>query len=171
MIALPYRVEPLGDHDRATFSCGKPSLDRYIREVAGQDQREDLSRCFVLIEETLPRRILGYYTLSNSSIAPQAGPPRTQKVRRYAEVGAVLLGRFALDVSQQGRGLGRRLLIHILMHVSRLGEESGFQLLLVDPLDDEAAAFYGSFGFTPLPTETRMYMLLKDLRATLNSIG
>lgn len=41
MIERLYRVEPLGDHDRAAFSCGKPSLDRYIREIAGQDQRED----------------------------------------------------------------------------------------------------------------------------------
>lgn len=109
----------------------------------------------MLIEESQPRRILGYYTLSNSSIAPKDRPPRTQKVRRYAEVGALLLGRFALDNPQQGLGLGRRLLLHILMHVA-LGEQSGFQLLLVDPKDDEAAAFYERFGFAHWPDETRM---------------
>ena len=84
MIAPPYYVEPLGDHNRAAFSCGQPSLDRYIREIAGQDLRQDLSRCRVLVHESEPVRILGYYTLSNSSIVPQAGPPSTRKVRRYA---------------------------------------------------------------------------------------
>lgn len=86
----------------------------------------------MLIEESQPRRILGYYTLSNSSIAPKDGPPRTQKVRRYAEVGALLLWRFALDNPHQGLELGPKSLLYTLAHMA-LGEQSGFQLLLVDP--------------------------------------
>jgi GNAT superfamily N-acetyltransferase len=167
VIALPYQVEALANHDRTSFSCGKASLDKYLREVVGQDTREDLSRCFVLIYTEQPQRILGYYTLANAGITPQQGPARSQKVKRYPQIGALLLGRFAIDQNEQGKGLGRTLLLHILQHVARLGEESGFQLLLVDPLDNEATAFYKKFGFAALPNEKRMYMFLKDLRSTL----
>jgi ribosomal protein S18 acetylase RimI-like enzyme len=171
VIALPYKVEALTTQDRANFSCGKASLDKYLKETVGQDTREDLSRCFVLIHIDEPQRILGYYTLANAGIAPQQGPARSQKVKRYPQIGALLLGRFAIDQSQQGQGLGRKLLLHILQHIATLSEESGFQLLLVDPLDDEAKAFYEKFGFSVLPSDTRMYMLLKDLRATLASLN
>jgi GNAT superfamily N-acetyltransferase len=168
VITPPYRVEALAQHDRTAFTCGKPSLDSYIHNIVGQDLREDLSRCFVLVYQDQPQTILGYYTLANAGIAPKDGPARSQKVKRYPQIGALLLGRFAIDQGQQGKGLGRQLLLHILQHVANLSAETGFQLLLVDPLDNEAATFYKKFGFEPLPNEARMYMLLKDLRATFD---
>jgi len=170
VIEPPLRVEPLGPHhDRASFSSGKPSLDEYFRHFAGQDERLDLTRCFVLVHEDEPKRVLGYYTLSAASIVPRKAPGKLAKVRRYPEIGALLLGRFAIDRRFQGRGLGRKLLLHVLFHTAALGKEAGFALLLVDPLDEEAEAFYRKFGFAPLPGERRMYLLLKDLRATLRA--
>jgi len=65
VIKPPLRVEPLGPyHDRASFSSGKSSLDDYLRHFAGQDERLDLTRCFVLVHEDEPKRVLGYYALS-----------------------------------------------------------------------------------------------------------
>ncbi|RIH81227.1 Acetyltransferase (GNAT) domain protein [Meiothermus luteus] len=173
MIEAPYRIEPLGSHhDRAAFTCGKPELDRYLREVVSQDRRLSLSRCFVLVHQDEPARILGYYTLSNAALRPEAAPGKLARVRRYDQIGALLLGRFALDINQQGRGLGRRMLLHMLQHAARLEEESGFALVLVDSMDKEATTFYRKFGFQPLPgTPQRMYLLLKDLRATLQTFA
>lgn len=171
MIYPPYRVELLGKHDRNGFECGKDSLDRNLREIVGQDTRQNLSRCFVLVHEVQPNTILGYYTLSNGGITPDQGPPATQRVRRYSQVGTLLLGRFAIDQSQQGKGMGRKLLLHIMSHVVRLSTETGFQLLLVDPLDHMASEFYRRFGFVALPGESRMYMQLANLRATLENLG
>lgn len=34
---------------RAASACGKPSLDDCLRRFAGQDERLDLTRCFVLV--------------------------------------------------------------------------------------------------------------------------
>ena len=61
-----FRVEPLGDHDRAAFSCGVEPLDRYLREQAGQDARKHAAAPFVLL--TAANRIAGYYTLSATVI-------------------------------------------------------------------------------------------------------
>jgi len=124
----------------------------------GQDERLDLTRCFVLVHEDEPERILGYCTLSAVSIVPRRAPGGLAKIRRYSEIGALLLGRFAIDRRFQGRGLGRKLLLHVLFRVASLSEEAGFALLLVDPLDEEAEAFYRKFGFAPLPGERRMYL-------------
>ncbi len=172
MIEPPLRVEPLGpQHDRAAFSCGEPSLDDYLRRFAGQDERLDLTRCFVLVHEKAPARILGYYTLSTASIVPEKAPGKVGKVKRYREIGALLLGRLAIDRREQGKGLGRKLLLHVLIHVARLGKEAGFALILVDPLNEKAATFYRTFGFAPLPGERRMYLMLKDIRTTLKALG
>ena len=78
-------------------------------------------------------------------------PGKLARVRRYPEIGALLLGRFAIDRRFQGKGLGRKLLLHVLFHVAALNEETGFALLLVDSLDEEAKAFYRRFGFALLP--------------------
>jgi len=171
VIEPPLRVEPLGrHHDRAAFSCGKRSLDEYLRRFAGQGKRLDLTRCFVLVNEEAPTRILGYYTLAAASIVPGKGPGRVRRLKRYPQIGALLLGRFAIDRHAQGGGLGRKLLLHVLTHAARLGNETGFHLILVDPIDEQAAAFYRRFGFTFLPGERRMYLTLKDILATLAAI-
>ncbi len=166
MIPEPYRIEPLGKHhDRAAFSCGAEELDVYLRRFVSQDHRRNLTRCFVLVNRNQPERILGYYTLSNAAVA--RANDATDPVRSpYPEIPALLLGRLAVDESLQGRGWGRRLLLHVLLHAGRLSEESGFALILVDPIDDRAASFYARFGFKPLSGNERMYLRLKDIRKT-----
>jgi hypothetical protein len=57
-----------------------------------------------------------------------------------------------------------------LWHIDRISSESGFALVLVDPIDDRAADFYRRFGFRPLPGSKRLYLLLKDLRQTLAAL-
>jgi hypothetical protein len=48
----------------------------------------------------------------------------------------------------------------------------GARAILVHALDDDAAAFYRKFGFEPSPLDPKQLMLLiKDLRATLQSLG
>ena len=59
-----YNIEPLGDHDRAAFSCGNASLDRYIREQASQDVKRGLASVFVITA----KQVLAYYTLSRREL-------------------------------------------------------------------------------------------------------
>jgi len=55
------RIVPLGEmHDRAGFTCGVESLDRYLKTQAGQDVRRKANAVFVLGLETEPKRVLGY---------------------------------------------------------------------------------------------------------------
>ena len=62
-------VEPLGNHhNRADFLCGNTSLDRYLKEQAGQDLRRGCATPFILTPERGDTSILGYYTLSSYGI-------------------------------------------------------------------------------------------------------
>jgi hypothetical protein len=68
-VTLAVIIEPLSSaHDRSSFACGAPALDRYLREQSSQDVRRRFGNCFVAIEQA-EGAIAGYYTLAASSIA------------------------------------------------------------------------------------------------------
>ncbi|MNE81612.1 hypothetical protein D3C80_1782750 [compost metagenome] len=52
--------------DRKAFDCGlHPALNTYIAEQATQDEKRNVSRTFMLVEDG---QLLGYYTLANASV-------------------------------------------------------------------------------------------------------
>jgi predicted GNAT family N-acyltransferase len=168
-LSLPdgYRIEPLTDHDRETFVCGKDTLDRYLKNQASQDRKRDLARCFVLVHENQPKRILGYYTLSSAAIKSDTLPEGHRLP--YKEIPALILGRLARDVSQRGTGMGSQLMEHVLRECERVAKEIGVHLLIVDALDDEAFAYYQAWSFEPLEG-MRLFLTIKDIRATLRAL-
>src|ERR1700688_4955717 len=87
-------IEPLrNDHDRSDFSCGNVSLDRYLKEQAGQDLRRACAACFILAPKRGDASILGYYTLSSYGIDVGELPAGVaKKLPRYPLVPATLLG-------------------------------------------------------------------------------
>jgi hypothetical protein len=102
----PWRIEPLGPHhDLPTFSCGDHSLDRYLREQAGQDDRRNAAAPFVLVFATEPDVVAGYYTLSSDSINLGELPEAVaKKLPRYPLVPATLLGGWP-SAATKGRAL------------------------------------------------------------------
>jgi predicted N-acetyltransferase YhbS len=160
----PPIVEPLGSHhDRAAFSCGIPSLDTYIHHQAGQDVRRDIAVCYVLCEPG-SATIIGYYTLSAASIEPASLPPELlRRLPRYPTLPAVLLGRLAVDAPFRGRRMGELLLIDALRRVLNSG--IGVLAIVVDALDEGAAAFYERFGFSRfLDDPLRLYLSMNAVR-------
>jgi GNAT superfamily N-acetyltransferase len=106
------------------------------------------------------------------------GKPREESPARVAKglarhpIGVILLARLAVDRGEQGTGLGWLLLTDALSRALSAAEAIGARAILVHAIDDEAAAFYKKFGFEPSPLDPRQLLLLmKDLRATLKSIG
>jgi len=142
-------VEPLGrHHDRAAFSCDEPSLATYLRQQARQDVERDLTSCWMLC---VPgnAEIIGYYTLNATSIDVSRLPPELAKRSgRYKVVGAVLLGRLAVDSRYSGQGVGSHLLLNALRRVLRTTLHGiAIKAVVVDALHEKAARFYEKFGF------------------------
>ena len=64
------------------------------------------------------------------------------------------------------------IMVDALSRALAAADAIGARAILVHAIDDEAIAFYKKFGFDPSPLDPKQLMLLmKDLRATLKSIG
>jgi len=81
----------------------------------------------------------------------------------------VLLTRLAVDLSVQGKGLGRALLYKAAEKAILASELVAARLFVVDALNDNAADFYRRFGFSSAPTGSlRMYISLHRLKGHLS---
>jgi predicted GNAT family N-acyltransferase len=158
-------VAPLGDgHDRAGFSCGVENLDRYFQTQAGQDARRRANGVFVLIDKAHPDRVLGYYTLCATALAPGDVPEAARKhVPRYPLVSATLIGRLAVAKDRQGQRLGAILLADALRRALASAQTVGSSMIVVDALDDFAAAFYAAHGFIRLPESLRLVLPMRTV--------
>lgn len=150
------------------FSCGEPSLDRWLIAYAGQNQQRDAARTFVTIEPD--GKVAGYYTLVAAQVEhEQATSTVRQGLSRHFPVPVALIARLALTTQHQGAGLGRSLLLDALQRVLRASEQLAVRAVTVDALDDRAASFYRRFGFEPSPLAPRTLMIsLDSVRRTLH---
>jgi ribosomal protein S18 acetylase RimI-like enzyme len=76
-----------------------------------------------------------------------------------------------LDTSVQGRGLGADLLLDALDTICRAATISSGRLIVVDPINAAATAFYAHHGFEPIKGSARMVMLTTRAQATLRILG
>ena len=152
-------IEPLGKrHDRTSFSCGLPELDRYLARQAGQDVQRRIARVFVCTADETDA-VLGFYTLSALSIDLASLPERLSRKLPRHPVPCALIGRLAVDRSAQGRGLGRMLLADAVTRTVTAGESVAMHALIVDAANDDVKRFYEGFGFVPL-TDDPMRLFL-----------
>ncbi|MDZ7784052.1 MAG: GNAT family N-acetyltransferase [Halioglobus sp.] len=153
-------IAPLGDdHDRAGFYCGTTSLDNYLKKQARQDIKRRISRVFVAAQTAVPRKILGYYTLSSLSIELDLLPDaHARKLPRHP-VPAALIGRLAVAQDSRGSGVGRMLLTDAVKRALSVSNEIAIYAMVVDAIDEQAEGFYQRFGFVPLSAKTRRLFL------------
>ncbi len=146
-------------HDRNGFSCGIDSLDRYFRTQAAQDVRRKANAVFVLTEPERPDVVLGYYTLCATGL-PQGDVPAAARkhVPRYPLVSATLVGRLAVSETRQGERLGAMLLADAVRRAFASASTVGSSMLVVDAINDRAAAFYEANGFVRLPESLRLVL-------------
>jgi GNAT superfamily N-acetyltransferase len=157
-------IEPLGDHhNREAFSCGNASLDRYLKEQAGQDLRRACATPFVLTPKRGGTSILGYYTLSSFGIDVGELPHDVaKKLPRYPLIPSTLLGRLAVDRRYQGQGIGEFLLMDALHRVLVQSFEIAAAAVVVDAIDTGATKFYQHFGFVAFPSIAgRLFLPMK----------
>jgi GNAT superfamily N-acetyltransferase len=141
--SAPWVIGPLAKlHDRAAFSCGNETLDRYLKEIASQDARRHVAAPFVLIEQSSPKTILGYYTLSAFSVDLGDLPVEiARKLPSYPIVPATLLGRLAVDRRHHGHGIGELLLLDALQRVKEHSTQIATVAVIVDAIDQNAVEF------------------------------
>jgi predicted N-acetyltransferase YhbS len=136
--------------DRKAFDCGlHPALNAYIAQQATQDEKRNVSRSFMLVEDG---QLLGYYTLANASVVESdLSEEQMKKMPRYP-MPAILLSRLAVDKGQQGKGVGKRLMVDFFRRVYAISKHSGVAFIIVDAKDENAASYYRDLGFVETNT-------------------
>lgn len=173
MPAPSFRIECLdpAKHRREAFRCESAPLTDFIQKRARKEMDARASACFVLVPDSDPSRIAGYYTLTQTSIVLGKLPAElTKKLPRYPELGATLIGRLARDLDWRGSGIGGLLLVDALRRCVRQSEEAGAVVVVTDPKNDKARAFYTDYGFQPLD-EHRMFIPMNTVPTRLATGG
>lgn len=144
---VEWREEAISrQHNRDAFDCGSGELNEYLQCYARQNHESGGAKTFVAVSTTEPTSILGYYSISPASIEFARIPHEmTRKLGRY-DVPVFRLGRLAVSLSVQGRGLGGDLLLSAGLRALAVASEVGGVALAIDAKDDRAAAWYERSG-------------------------
>jgi GNAT superfamily N-acetyltransferase len=161
--AATERYDP-SRHDASQFESGNEALDRWLQRYAGQSQRRDAARTFVVTHAGV---VVGYYALLAGELDHKEATERTRKgMSRHYPIPVAILARLAVDGRHQNRGLGATLLRDALRRVTLASEQLAVRAVVVHAIDQLAVRFYEHFGFRALSATPRTLMVtLAELRA------
>jgi GNAT superfamily N-acetyltransferase len=146
-------IRPLDSfHDRKTFDCGVPVLNDFLLKTARQHRDKGLSNTFVLLDETAPHEILGFFTLSFLEVDATTLPREySHRLPKASRLPAAKLARLAVDKRCQGKGYGDLLMADAVKRiVATINESGGITGFFVDAKDEHAQRFYLRYGFISL---------------------
>ncbi|MYZ50543.1 GNAT family N-acetyltransferase [Propylenella binzhouense] len=159
--------EPLtAAHDVSEFSCGRPTLDHWLRTRALSNQERGFTAVMVVHDGG---RVVGYYGLARTAVVPSALPRSVRTGQPADPVPCLLLGQLATDRAWVGRGIGARLLKHALQRCVQGAPLAGGRALMVNAVGAEAAQFWQRRGF--LPSKDDPLVLFRPISAIAASLA
>lgn len=162
-LSAPERIGP--GHDLSTFSCGKASLDQWLRTRALVNDQRGFTVVMVIHEK---QRVVGYYGLAPTAALPVTMPRSIRSGQPPHPVPCLLLGQLAVDQSFARRGIGYSLLMSALERCVAGAGLIGGRAVMVNALDDEAAAFWRRWGFVPSKDDPLvLFRSIADIAASL----
>lgn len=161
------RPEPLADvHELDEFFSSVTSLDNWLKRRARTNQVSGASRTFVVADGY---KVVGYYALASGAIATADSVGRFRR-NMPDPIPVAVLGRLAVDRSQQGRRLGRALFRDCALRITHAADSIGIRGILVQAISDQAKAFYLALGFDQSPADPMTLMVtLADIRDLINN--
>jgi GNAT superfamily N-acetyltransferase len=158
-------------HDRNRFNCGIEALNNYLKVMASQQAKKDNSRTFVLEDDNDNSHIIGFYTLTMTTIDLKALPNKLHNKYQSSTSGG-LIARLAIDERYKGQGFGEWLLIDALRKLLAASDSVAFPVVIVDAkvdAKDGAKHFYERYGFQAFQdAENKLFITIADVRASLS---
>jgi GNAT superfamily N-acetyltransferase len=154
----------------AGFGCGSGAQSEWLVRHALAAHQSGTSRVYVVSEQTDEgQRVVGYYAVAAGSVAPAAAPQRLAPGGGRYDQPVVILTRLGVDLSCQGLGLGKALVVDALRRVAAASEVIGVRALLIHCENDSARDFYLRLAkFDASPTDPlHLFLVMKDLRKAL----
>jgi len=132
------------EHKREGFDCGEAALNEFLLRQAGQQQRRGFGKTYVSLAED-GVTVTGFVTVSAGQVATTALPAQFKLPRYPAPM--LRIGRLAVDVRYQGKGIAQDLLAFALRLAVEFSQRVGLYAVIVDAKHDKAKAFYVKLGF------------------------
>jgi GNAT superfamily N-acetyltransferase len=157
------------DDDRASFDCGRVTLNQWFQRHAWANQVAGVSRTSVICDGTTSD-IIGYVTLSAAQIE-RAFLPRAQQRNKPDPLPVTLLGQLAVHQDHQGKGHARSLVLFALGTAFRASRQIGSFGVITHPLDDQVRQFNARWGFQDLPFDPRRAMIIRMIDIERTGVG
>lgn len=152
-------------HDVSVFSCGQPSMDRWLKTRALSNQENGFTAVLVV---HVDYRVVGYYGLAPTAVLPGQLPRSIRAGQPPDPVPCLLLGQLATDIEWAGQGIGTGLIKHALQRCVAAAELIGGRALIVRAVDAKAAEFWMRRGFIPSKDDPFvLYRSLVDIAASV----
>jgi GNAT superfamily N-acetyltransferase len=152
-------------HDLSMFHSGVPPLDDWLKKRALANEASGASRTYVVRAGS---RVVGYYALATGAVAHDAATGKTRR-NMPEPVPVMVLGRLAVDLDFQSRGVGAGLLRDAVLRTVQAAGIAGIRALLVHAISDDARRFYERSGFSASPVAPMTLMItMADARRILD---
>ena len=181
-------------HERSGFRSGVARIDNFLKRTSRKHQAGDFARIWVACRPG-GQQVLGYYAINAHALEVHDLPPAlTKGAPRHGSVPGAYLSMVGVDVSVQGHGLGRALVVDALRRIEAASRTIGIKAVVLDVIDDGAIGikavvldviddggagalarrmrFYGKLGFVSFPSRpTRMFIAMATVRTALGGGG
>ena len=138
-------IQLLGaQHRRDGFDCGDAALNDFLLRQAVQQQRRGFGKTYVALAKD-GIEITGFITGSAGQVTTTSLPTQLKLPRYPAPI--LRIGRLAVDVRHQGKGIGQDLLAFALRLAVEFSQRVGLYAVVVDAKHNKAKAFYIKLGF------------------------
>ena len=164
-------------HDRADFDCGVGRLNNYLKLSARKQQKDDMTRVHVVVEDGRAR-ILGYHAINLGMMNVEELKRRPRGAPDHGEIPVLFLGQVAVDRIAQGSGLGGILMHHVFEKACMVSDMAGCHAIILDVMRDggeeafmRRKAWYEGFGFATFTSNSaRMFLVMKQVRAIVQAM-
>jgi predicted N-acetyltransferase YhbS len=163
-LSAPELLDP--DHELSAFSCGKPSLDNWLKTRALTNQQRGFTVVIVVHEGG---RVVGYYGLAPTAVVPNVMPRSVRTGQPPNPVPCLLLGQLAVDLGWTGRGIGSGLLKHAFIRCIAAADLVGGRAVVVNAVDEEAAEYWRRCGF--IPSRDSSFVLFRSIADIAASVA
>lgn len=141
-------------HVLELFDSGNEELNIWLRLRAIKNEQNRASRTFVVHQQNL---IKGYYSLAAGAVS-HLEATRNLRQNMPNPIPVMILGRLAVDLSCQGKGLGTALVKDAVLRTMNAADIAGIKAIAVQAIDQKAVDFYKKFGFKESIKNNRMLL-------------
>lgn len=161
-------------HEVGEFRCSSEAQTDWLLKQGIHNRKAGTSvKPYVITESSNPNDVVAYFAWCMSGVPSESLPSRfTQGAGDYPMQPFLLLARLGVHIDHEGRGLGSRMLGHVIRQTYEYSKEIGCRGLLIHAETKGAVEFYrrrvAEFE-SALGDEHHLVLLAKDIGKNLTA--